>query len=75
MLAYLLINSEKGKEQDIFDKVLEFEQVIGAHIIFGEWDIIAKTRIENAESLATFIMDNIRPIEGVIMTSTLIVAK
>ena len=75
MLAYLLINTEKGKEQDIYDKVTDFEEVIGCHIIFGEWDIIAKVEIENSEELGTIIMDKVRPIEGVSMTSTLIVAR
>ncbi len=75
MLAYLLISAEKDKEQDIYEKVNDFSEVIGSHIIFGEWDIIAKVKMENSEALGTFILDKIRPLSGVSMTSTLIVAR
>ena len=75
MLAYLLINAEKDKEQEIYEAVNDFPEVIGTHIIFGEWDIIAKVKVENSEDLSTFILDKVRPLQGVAMTSTLIVAK
>lgn len=75
MLAYILINTEKDKEQDIYEAVNGFSEIIGSHIIFGEWDIIAKIEIENSEALGTFILDKIRPLQGVAMTSTLIVAR
>ncbi len=75
MLAYLLISVEKDKEQEIYEEVNGYEEVIGSYIIFGEWDIIAKVKIENSEALGTFILDKIRPLQGVSMTSTLIVAK
>ncbi|MCF7798291.1 Lrp/AsnC ligand binding domain-containing protein [Candidatus Woesearchaeota archaeon] len=75
MLAYLLINVEKDKEQELYETINGYEEVIGSHIIFGEWDIIAKVEIENSEALGTFILDKIRPLDGVAMTSTLIVAR
>jgi DNA-binding Lrp family transcriptional regulator len=75
MQAYILINTEKGKEQDIYDSVLAMSQVSGAHIIFGEWDIILKVNFEHNGDLGTFILDKIRPLDGVNMTSTLIVAR
>ena len=75
MLAYLLINTERGNEQEIYDEIGSFPEVIGTHIIFGEWDLMAKVEVENSEALSTFILDKIRTLSGVQMTSTLIVAK
>lgn len=75
MQAYILINTEQGKEQEIYDKVLDLAEISGAHIIFGEWDVICKVKLNSSEDLGTFILDKIRPIEGVTITSTLIVAK
>lgn len=75
MQAYILINTEQGKEQEIYDKVLDLTEISGAHIIFGEWDVICKVKLNSSEDLGTFILDKIRPIEGVTITSTLIVAK
>ncbi|MFP4523573.1 MAG: Lrp/AsnC ligand binding domain-containing protein [Candidatus Nanoarchaeia archaeon] len=75
MQAYILINTQKGKEQTIYDAVLKMDEVSGAHIIFGEWDLIVKVKLESPELLGTFILDNIRPLPGVNISSTLIVAK
>ena len=75
MIAYLLITAEKGQEQNIFDRLENQNQVLNVNILFGEWDLIAKLDVENNEALGTFIMDHVRSIEGVQMSSTLIVAK
>ncbi|MFW5865677.1 MAG: Lrp/AsnC family transcriptional regulator [Nanoarchaeota archaeon] len=75
MQAFILINTERGKEQDIYDSIMGLEQVSGAYMIFGEWDILVKVNLESSEALGTFILDSIRPLEGVTLTSTLIVAK
>ncbi len=75
MIAYVLIATEHGKEEDVFDKVSQIKQVETAHIIFGEWDVIIKVSIENSEELAAVIMDNLRKLEGVRLTSSLIVAR
>jgi len=75
MQAYILINTEKSMEQEIYDNILGLEEISSANIIFGEWDILAKLNIENPEALGTFVLDKIRSIKGVTLTSTLIVAK
>lgn len=75
MQAYILINTERGKEQDIYDELSDFEEVANIHIIFGEWDIIARVNVENSEALGTMILDKVRPLKGVTLTSTLIIAK
>lgn len=75
MQAYILVNSERGKEQDIYEAVNLLEEVVSAHIVFGEWDMIARVDVENSEALGTLILDKIRPLPGVTLTSTLIIAK
>ena len=75
MDAYILVTCEKGKETDVFKKMNEYEEVVGTHIIFGEWDVMIKVKMESPEELGTFILDKIRPLPGVLLTSTLIVAK
>ena len=75
MLAYILISVEKGTEHDIFEEIQSMDECLGINVIFGEWDLITKVKIENAEALGTFILDKIRPLSGVSLTSALIVAK
>ncbi len=51
------------------------KEVIDVHILFGEWDMMAKIDVPTAEELGPFIMDNIRSLPGVKLTNTMIVAK
>lgn len=75
MFAYVQIALENANEADIKEKIKHYPEVKDVHILFGEWDLMAKLKIESPEQLATFVMENIRSIEGVKLTSTLIVAK
>jgi DNA-binding Lrp family transcriptional regulator len=75
MFAYVQVALENADENKVKDHLKGFPEVRDVHILFGEWDLMAKLEIESPEQLATFVMENIRPIEGVKLTSTLIVAK
>ncbi|MEM4259783.1 MAG: Lrp/AsnC ligand binding domain-containing protein [Candidatus Woesearchaeota archaeon] len=75
MLAYILITLEDANEKKILESITKNKEVREAHILFGEWDIIIKVEIENAEDLARFVMEKIRSIKGVKLTSTLISAR
>ncbi|MBC8444381.1 Lrp/AsnC ligand binding domain-containing protein [Candidatus Woesearchaeota archaeon] len=74
MLAYLLISVTEN-EQKVVDKILELPEIKEAHILFGEWDVIAKVNMDSPEGLSAFVMDKIRPIKEIKLTSTMIVAK
>jgi len=73
--AYILINAEKGKEQEVYDGLLDMSEISDAHLLFGEWDVVAKVKLDSNQDLGTFILDKVRPLEGVNITSTLIIAK
>ncbi len=75
MIGYVLIRLDKPVEEEVLDRLLELKKVREAHILFGEWDLIAKVEAENPEELGGYVIDNIRGIEGVNLTSTLISAK
>jgi len=46
-----------------------------AHVLFGEWDIIAKVNVNGTEDLATFMIEKVRTLPEVKLSSTMIVAK
>ncbi|MFH1770497.1 MAG: Lrp/AsnC ligand binding domain-containing protein [archaeon] len=75
MLAYVLIGLLGNDEQQVLDELLDHKEIIEAHILFGEWDILAKIEAKTAEDAGTFVMDNIRSLPEVKISSTLIVAK
>ena len=74
MLAYLLIRVLED-EQGVMETLKSMEEVIEVHVLFGEWDLLVKLKMPNPEMVGTFVMENIRSIKEVKLTSTMIVAK
>jgi len=75
MLAYILMSFRPGTERESLDTISAMEEVKDCHMLFGEWDIIAKVDFSDAQTLERFIVDKIRTLPGAKLTSTMIVAK
>ena len=75
MLAYVLVSLKQASEKQVYEKLSKLKEVQELNIIFGEWDIIMKVSVRSADHLGTFVMDKIRSLPEVKLTSTLIVAK
>lgn len=75
VLAFILITAKSGYEKSIVDELQDIDGVEEVEILYGEYDLIAKIKVDSIDQLGTFIMENIRPVEGVERTSTLIVAS
>ena len=75
MFAYILIALKGCDEQETLNNIKELPEVKDANVLFGEWDIIAKVEISNPDELGTFMMEKIRKMPEVKLSSTLIVAK
>ena len=75
MLAYILIALKGCDEHETLNNIKQLPEIKDANVLFGEWDLIAKVEMENPEALATFMMDKIRKMPEVKLSSTLIVAK
>ncbi len=74
MRAFIQIATQ-GKGEEIRQKLKQLREVKEVHMLFGEWDFLTLVEIENAEQLASFVLENIRKIEGVRLTSTMICLK
>ena len=74
MLAYLLIRVLED-EQGVMEELKSMEAVKEVHVLFGEWDLLVKLKMPDPEMVGTFVMENIRSIKAVKLTSTMIVAK
>jgi len=75
MLAFLLITVVKGSERIVGDKLLELDNVRNVHMLYGEFDLIARVDVEDIVSLQNFIIEKIRPIRGIERTDTLITVQ
>ncbi|MFH1396901.1 MAG: Lrp/AsnC ligand binding domain-containing protein [archaeon] len=74
VVAYVLITVDVGKERDIFDKLKESSGVVEINELYGEWDILAKIKVDKFEELDKVLTEKIRSIEGIKDTSTMLVA-
>ena len=72
--AYILIISDIGTEKKIIETLTDIDFVEEADILYGEYDIIAKIKVDEVSKLSDSVLVNIRSIPGVKRTSTLIVA-
>ena len=69
--AYVLINCELGKEETIIDSLKHMESVKEVHGTFGAYDIIAKIENSDRDKLRETITWNIRKLQHVRSTLTL----
>ena len=72
MKAYLFITTEPNQEQAVLDKIQQYEEIKNANIVFGEWDIVSLLEVKSTEDLGTFVLEKIRMIPEVNLTSTMI---
>ncbi len=72
MKAYLFVKTDSNKEQNVWEDLQKFEEVKTVDIVFGEWDIVSLIEVKTTEDLGSFVMDKIRNIPEVKLTSTMI---
>ena len=71
-IGYILIRSSTGRENEVIERLSDYKNITEKHIIYGEWDIIARVEFEKLPELNSLVLE-IRGISGVSQTSTLVV--
>jgi DNA-binding Lrp family transcriptional regulator len=69
MKAYVLIESESGKIQDVFDKVSELNEVTHIDALLGPYDLIVELEAE-PYNIGGIVLNKIQTIDGVKKTTT-----
>jgi len=69
--AYVLINCDLGKEEDILETLRRIKSVKEAHGTYGSYDIIAEISSENAQELREDITWKIRKLPYIRATLSL----
>lgn len=72
MVAGVLIRTEPQKERRVFEALKKMEGLSYVYMLFGRYDMVALVRALDLEAAAT-IVANIREVEGVTSTETLVV--
>ena len=70
--AYILINSEIGKEQEVQGHLLKLPNVVEAYVLYGVYDLIAKIEAEDTATLKNIVTQNLRDLENFRSTMTMI---
>jgi len=71
--AIVMINVDVGKENEIFEKLLEIPNVKEVYMVYGIHDIIAVIEADTMDELRSLITEKIRKMDGVKSTLTNIV--
>jgi len=73
--AYILFKVSSGSEREVCRKIADFDEVLVASVIYGEYDVIAKVSAPDLQTLDEFLSVKIRKVPSVLLTSTMIIAR
>ena len=72
MKAYVLINTELGQEASVVDALSNVSGINNAHSLYGIYDVIVEVEAETMEKVKEIVFNNIRRLDTVKTTITLI---
>jgi DNA-binding Lrp family transcriptional regulator len=72
--AYVLLKVAPGYERNIVEQLRNIPEIEDVNELYGEWDIITKASVKRIEDLDELLSVKMRKIDGVTLTSTMIVA-
>jgi len=75
ILAYVLFKVSSGTEREVCQKLVDFDEVMQADIIFGEYDVVAKIATQDLGELEEFVSLKVRNVPNVLVTSTMIISR
>lgn len=73
--AYVMIVAASGQSPEVLADLREVDDVTEAHIIAGEWDVVAELEAEKVYDILHTVSSNISNVEGVGVTRTYIVLE
>lgn len=71
-IAFVLINAEIGAENDVIQALRKISNVKEAYLVYGVYDIVAKVEAETMDKLKDSITWQIRRLDKVRFTLTMI---
>jgi len=74
-IAYVLINADVGKENDVLKELKTLPNVKETYFLFGVYDIVAKVETGDVRELKEVVVTKIRRLEYVRSTLTMIVRE
>ncbi len=72
MKAFVLINSDLGKEPAIMEALSRVDEIKSIHALYGIYDLIAEVETDSMEKVKEIVFNKIRRLNDVKTTITLI---
>ncbi len=72
MKAYILLNTELGKEAEIIEAIQTVKEVKATHSLYGIYDLIVEVEAESMDKVKEVVFNNIRRLDNVKSTITLL---
>ena len=73
--GFVMVQSRTGMEQEVWKKLRKLSGVTEVHPLFGEYDFLLRVTSDDPDGMARMIVNDIRTIEGVLSTKTLLAAS
>ena len=70
--AFVLLNVARGKVNQVADTLSAMDGVYEVHSVAGRYDLVAVIRVRKNEDLADLVTDEIRQLDGIEHSETLI---
>ena len=74
-IAYVLINADVGKENEVLKALKEIPAVNESYFVYGVYDVVAKIETTDVRELKEVVVTQIRRLEYVRSTLTMIVME
>ncbi len=75
IMAFIMGKIDSAKARDVLERVQQMDEVEEAYLIYGAYDILIKGSFKTPEALSSFVVDNLRKLEGVRDTVTNVCAS
>jgi len=70
--AFIMVRTGAGASADARDRVEDFDGVVAAHVVAGQYDVIAETDANQVEDVLETVSNRIGTVAGVTETKTYI---
>jgi len=74
-IAFVLINSEIGSEEEVLAALKKISHVKEAYVVYGVYDIIAQVEADTMDKLKEVVTWHVRRLDKVRSTLTMIVVE
>lgn len=74
-MAYVLITTEAGAVHSVLDALKNFKSVVETYMVYGVYDIVVTVKAETMEKLEEIVTWDMRSLDQVRSTLTMIVVE